>query len=394
MAQIQSPETYADGQQVTAARLNNQTNGAILLPGAITDHTNITANTVASGDSILLYDLSATALREANVSDVLGSNLPVTTSAITAGANSDIVVTPNDGVIVTGQAYTSGNGLTVTVTSTAHTLTVGQVILVTAAGAGYNGTFRVATVATNSFTYVMTTAATAGSSTLSYTKKGSVRNAGNESIGGSLFVAGSSVVATSDVTGNQTVAGNQTITGNSTVTGTLAVAGSITNAGTPVQKRVDVAILTREIASGTAYNESVTSTWLDGNFNTITQTSPFVVNSASFTNVVGSAGSATITLPAGTYDIEGHISNVSGGGTGFIVFRVRNETAGTQIKKGNVGKCGGFANGESIVRCITTLAVQTNIKLQYMVSAVGTLNFPISDGTSEQLFIVRITKLA
>jgi len=234
MAQIQSPETYADGQQVTAARLNNQTNGAILLPGAITDQTNIAANTVASGDSVLLYDLSATGLREANVSDVLGSNVPVTTSAITAGANSDIVVTPNDGVIVTGQAYTSGDGLTVTVTSTAHTLTVGQVILVTAAAAGYNGTFRVATVAPNSFTYVMTTAATAGSSTLSYTKKGAIRNAGSESIDGSLFVAGSTNLSgdinlsgATSVSGATTVSGALTSTGTANFTGQLQVNGTV-----------------------------------------------------------------------------------------------------------------------------------------------------------------------
>lgn len=205
---------------------------------------------------------------------------------------------------------------------------------------------------------------------------------------------------TSNTTGNATIGGSLTVTGASTLTGNvtasgnLAVTGSLTNAGTPVQKRVDVAILTREIATGTQYTETVLSTWLDGNFNTITQTNSFVVNSASFTNVVGSTGSATITLPAGTYDIEGHISNASGGGTGLIVFRVRNETAGSVIKKGNVGKCGGFANGESIVRCVTTLATQTDIKLQYMVSVQGPLNFPINDGTSEQLFIVRITKLA
>ena len=223
MAQFQSPETYVDGQQVTATRLNNQTNGAIALPGLITDQTNITANTVASGDSVLLYDLSATALREANVSDVLGSNVPVTTSAVTGGANSDVVVTPNDGTIVTGQAYTSADGLTVTVTSTAHGLVVGQVILVASAATGYNGTFLVATVATNSFTYVMTTAATPGSSTLSYTKKGSVRNAGNETVAGSLFVDG-----------NVEVAGATTQTGAVTQTGTVNVTGAIQYNGTPV----------------------------------------------------------------------------------------------------------------------------------------------------------------
>jgi hypothetical protein len=227
MAQFQSPETYVDGQQVTATRLNNQTNGAIALPGLITDQTNITANTVASGDSVLLYDLSATALREANVSDVLGSNVPVTTSAVTGGANSDIVLTPNDGAIVTGQAYTSGDGLTVTVTSTAHGLVVGQVILITAAATGYNGTFRVATVATNSFTYVMTTAATPGSSTLSYTKKGTIRNAGNESVAGSLFVAGSAVIS-----GAAALTGATTISGAATVSGATTVSGALTSSGT------------------------------------------------------------------------------------------------------------------------------------------------------------------
>jgi hypothetical protein len=239
MAQFQSPETYVDGQQVTATRLNNQTNGAVALPGIITDQANITANTVASGDSVLLYDLSATALREANVSDVLGSNVDVTTSAVTGGANSDVVVTPNDGTIVTGQAYTSGDGLTVTVTSTAHGLVVGQVILVASAATGYNGTFRVATVATNSFTYVMTTAATPGSSTLSYTKKGSVRNAGNESIAGSLFVAGNAVIS-----GTTGIVGATTISGALTSSGTANFTGAIQYDGTPVYSLSSVSEVT------------------------------------------------------------------------------------------------------------------------------------------------------
>lgn len=234
MAQIQSGNLtpFTSGQVLTAADLNSHVNSATLLPGAITDVTNITANTVASGDSILLYDLSATALREANISDVLGSNLPVTTSvittsAVTAGANSDILITPNDGVIVTGQAYTSGDGLTVTVTSTAHLLTVGQVILVTAAGTGYNGTFRVATVLTNSFTYVMTTAATAGSGTLSYTKKGLVKNPANKSIAGNLYVDGSTAVA-----GSEYVAGSLTVAGATTLSGATTASGSFTSSGT------------------------------------------------------------------------------------------------------------------------------------------------------------------
>ena len=267
MAQLQSPETYVDGQQVTATRLNNQTNGATLLPGAITDQTNITANTVAAGDSVLLYDLSATALREANVSDVLGSNVPVTTSAITAGANSDIVITPNDGTIVTGQAYTSADGLTVTVTSTAHALTVGQVILITAAATGYNGTFRVATVLTNSFTYVMTTAATAGSGTLSYTKKGLVKNPANKSIAGNLYVDGSTEVAGSEyVAGSLTVAGATTLAGALISSGTANFTGALQVNGTVGYALTEVVEETITTYTNASLPASWTTAWTSASY--------------------------------------------------------------------------------------------------------------------------------
>ena len=94
MPQIQKGETFADGQQVTGARLNQLIDSATILPNIITDQTNLTANTVASGDSVLLYDLSATALREATASDLLNSNIAITTSSITGGTGVDITVTP------------------------------------------------------------------------------------------------------------------------------------------------------------------------------------------------------------------------------------------------------------------------------------------------------------
>lgn len=97
MAQIQSPETYVDGQQVTAARLNNQTNGAVLLPGAVTDQTAIASNTVATGDTLIVHDLSASALRKATAGDILGSGLPITTGAITGSTGADLVLTPAAG---------------------------------------------------------------------------------------------------------------------------------------------------------------------------------------------------------------------------------------------------------------------------------------------------------
>lgn len=94
MAQISKGDTFTNGEQVTAARLNQLVDSSTLLAGAILDQGAMTANTVAATDSVLLYDLSATALRKPTVSDVLNSNLPVTTSAITGGAGVNVVITP------------------------------------------------------------------------------------------------------------------------------------------------------------------------------------------------------------------------------------------------------------------------------------------------------------
>lgn len=120
MAQIQSPETYADGQQVTAARLNNQTNGAVLLPGAVTDQTAIASGSVATGDALIIHDLSASALRKATAGELLGSGVPIVASTIGGVTGTDIVITPVSGqkVDVAGdieaEDATLTGGLTVT----------------------------------------------------------------------------------------------------------------------------------------------------------------------------------------------------------------------------------------------------------------------------------------
>ena len=124
MAQIQSPETYVDGQQVTAARLNNQTNGAVLLPGAVTDQTAIASNTVATGDTLIVHDLSASALRKATAGDILGSGLPITTGAITGSTGADLVITPAAGqkVDVAGDIEAEDANLTGGLTVTGNTI--------------------------------------------------------------------------------------------------------------------------------------------------------------------------------------------------------------------------------------------------------------------------------
>jgi hypothetical protein len=206
MTQILKGDTFADGQQVTGARLNQLIDSAQVLVGSITEQAAIAAGTVDVADQLNISDTSAAALRKATVGDLLGSNIPVITSSVTAGNGNDITITLNDGTLVSGNTYTSADGLTVVVTTpAAHNLVVGQVVLISGAATGYNGTFRLTVAVGTSFTYVMTTAATAGSGTLSYTKKG-----------------------TKKVVGNLAVTGSAYVDGNETVGGTLRVAGATT----------------------------------------------------------------------------------------------------------------------------------------------------------------------
>jgi hypothetical protein len=217
MTQILKGDTFADGQQVTGARLNQLLDSAQVLVGSITEQAAITAGTVDTADQLNISDTSAAALRKATVGDLLGSNIPVITSSVTAGNGNDITTTPNDGTLVSGSTYNSADGLTVVVTTPAvHSLVVGQVVLISGAATGYNGTFRLTVAAGTSFTYVMTTAATAGSGTLNYTKKGTEKVAGNLAVTGSAYIDG-----------DETVGGTLRVAGATTLGSTSATSLSI-----------------------------------------------------------------------------------------------------------------------------------------------------------------------
>jgi hypothetical protein len=149
MAQFQSPINYVTGDQVTAANLNNHINGAVALPGLITDQSSMTANTLATGDQFFVYDLSVTALRKVNASDILGSGLAITTSAIGSPTATDLVLTPaasqkvdvagtleaddinvTDDLTVTGDTTLSGPVVTSsTITANGASTFVGNVIV-------------------------------------------------------------------------------------------------------------------------------------------------------------------------------------------------------------------------------------------------------------------------
>lgn len=127
MPQISKGDTFANGQQVDALRLNQLVDSAVVLSGVITEQTALTANTVASDDSALLFDQSANALRKTTVGSVLNSNLPISTSSITGGAGVDIVLTPASGreVDIAGNFQVIGNSITTGNSSTTGNSTVG-----------------------------------------------------------------------------------------------------------------------------------------------------------------------------------------------------------------------------------------------------------------------------
>jgi hypothetical protein len=128
MTQISKGDTFSNGQQVDALRLNSLVDSATLLVGAITDQPNITPNTLVATDSTIVNDGGV--LKEATIGDFLNSNLPITTSAINGVAGADIVLTPASGreVDVAGNFQVIGNSITTGAASVGGNLTLtGQI---------------------------------------------------------------------------------------------------------------------------------------------------------------------------------------------------------------------------------------------------------------------------
>jgi len=237
MAQIQSGESYADGQQVTADRLNNQTNGAILLPGAISDQTPIATGTVANADKVLLYDASINSLRSANVSDLLNSGLSIvaptatidtlTVDQVVGKTNKDIDLNPSNGVTVAGKSFTSTDGITANVTAVAHGLKTGMHLNVTASNPAYTGKQVITVTSPDGFSFtIKQTTPVAASGTLSYNADATSKAYGN------LFVSEQATVGTDlRVIGNSVVQGNSNVEGVLNVTGVANFAGGINVSG-------------------------------------------------------------------------------------------------------------------------------------------------------------------
>lgn len=202
--QISPGETFANGQQVDASRLNNLAGHAMLLPGSVTEQPDI-GSVIDQTDKLIIYDNSANALRSVTINNLMGSvsasNITtLTTSVINGQPNSDISITANDGTLVSGKAFSSSDGLLVTVTSTAHGLTSGQLVSITASNSAYSGLFQVIVASADTFTYSFSTAITAASGTCNYFHNATVGINGNITASGNVVITGSINAGTASVT--------------------------------------------------------------------------------------------------------------------------------------------------------------------------------------------------
>lgn len=322
MSQLSKGDTFADGQQLTAARLNQLVDSGQLLVGAITEQTAMTANTLEATDAVIVSDSGV--LKKATIGDIINSNLPVATSALTTpvingSANNDVVLTPYDGVNVTGKVFTSSDGITAVVTSVAHGLQTGQVVSVTASNTIYSGTYAVIVLSVDTFSYkVRQTTPVAASGTCSYTKKATELVKGNKSSTENSFVGGSSTIL-----GSQIIAGNESIDGNLEVVGTMSVSGQSTFTVAPklgttaINPRLDYFVQTRHIPT-------YTSSW--GGLQNLVNIYGTKIPYLDITFTPQKAGNKVIL----TWNILGECSN-SGADVVFLVTRTPNSGVGAGV---------------------------------------------------------------
>jgi hypothetical protein len=234
MSDLNRIQTFEDGDLVTADKLKKLVDLTTINPTFVSSKEQIlTAGVDKALDTILIYDNSGTVLKQIKVEELLkvavllptlsatdGTIESLTTSIIDGQPNKGLLVTANDGVNVTGKSWVSANGLLVTVTSTAHGLATGAVLVIVASNAAYSADTEITVTNADTFTYTLTQtdpvrAASAG--TLSYTQKGYLV------VDGRLAVTGKTDVADLKVTGSLTSSGTATL-GSATVT-SLTIGG-------------------------------------------------------------------------------------------------------------------------------------------------------------------------
>lgn len=95
MPQLSKGDTFVNGQQVSANRLNQLVDSAIILVGSISEQTAIASNGVSASDEIPINDGGV--LKKATASDILNSGLAITTGSVSGNTGADLVITPSAG---------------------------------------------------------------------------------------------------------------------------------------------------------------------------------------------------------------------------------------------------------------------------------------------------------
>ena len=108
MPDITRSQNFENGDLVTAQKLKDLIDLSSINPTFVTGKTELAAQTVATGDHLLIYDLSALAFRKVRAADLVASNLPVRATTVTASTSVstpeitgpvgvDVVITPPAG---------------------------------------------------------------------------------------------------------------------------------------------------------------------------------------------------------------------------------------------------------------------------------------------------------
>jgi hypothetical protein len=134
MAQLSKGDTFADGQQVTGARLNQLVDSSVLLAGAITEQGAL-SGTVEGADTVLIYDNSVTNLRKVTVTNLLKTIItdsvtgPTTAALAVAGGTGQEVLLTGDVVrttsnfVASANCYLGGAAQVTEITGTTNTIT-------------------------------------------------------------------------------------------------------------------------------------------------------------------------------------------------------------------------------------------------------------------------------
>ena len=169
MPDLNRTQNFVDGDLVTALKLKNLVDTSTIDPTFLSTKTELlTAGVDVNNDTVLVHDLSASLLRKVKVRELLrvATTLPTVTatlatidtlktSVIDGKPNQGMLLTTFDGVTATNKSWVSSNGNLVTVTATAHGLTTGAVLAITASNTAYSADTPITVTSVDAFTYTL-----------------------------------------------------------------------------------------------------------------------------------------------------------------------------------------------------------------------------------------------